>query len=71
MASLDAIRDLVTESTVTKQFDHPPLLGVCVDPDNDDAFKVILLYPSWLMVTWGPSWSVTEWSQPTLMSLMM
>jgi len=43
--NLSAIRDLVAESTVMKQFDHPnvlPLLGVCVDPDGDDVFKVIL-----------------------------
>ena len=35
----------MAESTVMKQFDHPnvlPLLGVCVDPDDDDVFKVVL-----------------------------
>ena len=43
--SLSALRDLVAESTVMKQFDHPnvlPLLGVCVDPNDDDVFKVVL-----------------------------
>jgi len=45
VANLSAIRDLVAESTAMKQFDHPnvlPLLGVCVDPDDDDVFKVVL-----------------------------
>jgi len=45
VGNLSAIRGLVAESTVMKQFDHPnvlPLLGVCVDPDDDDVFKVIL-----------------------------
>ena len=45
MPSLSALRDLVAESTVMKQFDHPnvlPLLGVCVDPNDDDVFKVVL-----------------------------
>jgi len=43
---LVAIRDLVEEATVMKRLDHPnvlPLLGVYVNPDdNDDVFKIIL-----------------------------
>jgi len=45
VSNLSAIKDLVAESEVMKQFDHPnvlPLLGVCVDPDDDDVFKVVL-----------------------------
>ncbi|XP_065909680.1 tyrosine-protein kinase receptor UFO-like [Dysidea avara] len=44
-ANVNSIRDLVAESTVMKRLDHPnvlPLLGVCVDPDSDDLFKIIL-----------------------------
>ena len=45
VSSLSSIRDLVAESTVMKQFDHPnvlSLLGVCVDPDDEDVFKIVL-----------------------------
>ncbi|XP_065920610.1 tyrosine-protein kinase receptor UFO-like [Dysidea avara] len=45
LSSLSSIRDLVAESTVMKQFDHPnvlSLLGVCVDPDDEDVFKIVL-----------------------------
>ena len=45
VANLNAIKDLVAESSVMKQFNHPnvlSLLGVCVDPNDDDVFKVVL-----------------------------
>jgi len=45
VTNLGAIKELVAESTVMNQFDHPnvlPLLGVCVDPDDDDVFTVVL-----------------------------
>lgn len=45
--SLDSLRDLVAETAVMKNFDHPnvlSLLGVCVDLNNSDGsmLKVIL-----------------------------
>ena len=42
---MNSIRDLVAESTVMMRLDHPnvlPLLGVCVDSDGDNLFKIIL-----------------------------
>ena len=49
--SLDSLRELVAETDVMKNFDHPnvlQLLGVCVDIDNDDGsmLKVILPFMS-------------------------
>ena len=43
--SLDAIKDLMTESTIMKTFHHPnvlPLLGVCIDYDNEDVLKIVI-----------------------------
>jgi len=43
--SLDAMKDLVAESSIMKNFHHPnvlPLLGVCIDYDDEDIIKVIM-----------------------------
>ena len=43
--SLDAMKDLVAESTIMKTFHHPnvlPLLGVCIDYDDEDALKIVI-----------------------------
>ena len=43
--SLDAMKDLVAESTIMKTFDHPnvlPLLGVCIDYDDEDVLKIVM-----------------------------
>ena len=43
--SLDAIKDLMTESAIMKTFHHPnvlPLLGVCIDYDNEDVLKIVI-----------------------------
>ena len=43
--SLDAIKDLMTESAIMKTFHHPsvlPLLGVCIDHDDEDVFKIVI-----------------------------
>ena len=43
--SLDAMKDLVAESTIMKTFRHPnvlPLLGVCIDYDDEDALKIVI-----------------------------
>ena len=43
--SLDAIKDLMTESTIMKTFHHPnvlPLLGVCIDYDDEDVLKIVI-----------------------------
>ena len=43
--SLEAMKDLVTESTIMKTFDHPnvlPLLGVCIDYDDEDILKIVM-----------------------------
>ena len=49
--SLDSLRELVAETAIMKNFDHPnvlQLLGVCVDINNDDGsmLKVILPFMS-------------------------
>ena len=44
-SSLDAMKDLVAESAIMKTFHHPnvlPLLGVCIDYDDEDMLKIIL-----------------------------
>ena len=43
--SLDAMKDLVAESSIMKNFNHPnvlPLLGMCIDYDDKDVLKVIM-----------------------------
>ena len=43
--SLNAMKDLVEESTIMKTFDHPnvlPLLGVCIDYDDEDILKIVI-----------------------------
>ena len=43
--SLDAMKDLVAESSIMKTFDHPnvlPLLGMCIDYDDEDVLKVVI-----------------------------
>ena len=43
--SLDGMKDLVAESAIMKTFDHLnvlPLLGVCVDYDDEDVLKVVM-----------------------------
>ena len=43
--SLDAIKDLITESAIMKTFHHPnvlPLLGVCIDYDDGDVLKIVI-----------------------------
>ena len=45
------MKDLVTESTIMKTFDHPnvlPLLGVCIDYDDEGILKVVhAFYGQW------------------------
>lgn len=46
-SSLDSLKELVSETAIMKNFDHPnvlQLLGVCVDVNNNDGsmLKVIL-----------------------------
>ena len=44
-SSLDAMKDLVEESTVMKEFNHSnvlPLLGVCIDYDDNDVIKIVM-----------------------------
>ena len=39
------MKDLVAESTIMKTFDHPnvlPLLGVCIDYDDEDVLKIVM-----------------------------
>ena len=43
--SLDAMKDLVAESSIMKTFHHPnvlPLLGVCIDYDDEDVLKIVI-----------------------------
>ena len=43
--SLDAMKDLVAESSIMKNLDHPnvlPLLGVCIDYDDEDVLKIVI-----------------------------
>ena len=43
--SLDSMRDLVAETAIMKTFHHPnvmPLLGVCIDYDDEDVLKIII-----------------------------
>ena len=43
--SLNAMKDLVAESSIMKTFHHPnvlPLLGVCIDYDDEDILKVVM-----------------------------
>ena len=43
--SLDAMKDFVAESAIMKTFHHPnvlPLLGVCVDYDDEDILKIVI-----------------------------
>ena len=43
--SLDAMKDLVAESSIMKTFHHPnvlPLLGVCIDYDDEDILKIVM-----------------------------
>ena len=43
--SLDGMKDLVAESSIMKNFDHPnvlPLLGIRVDYDDEDVLKVVI-----------------------------
>ena len=45
--SLDAMKDFVTESSTMKTFHHPnvlPLLGVCIDYDDEDVLKIIVTF---------------------------
>ena len=39
------MKDLVSESSIMKTFDHPnvlPLLGVCIDYDDEDILKIVI-----------------------------
>ena len=48
-SSLGAMKDLVAESTIMKTFHHPnvlPLLGVCIDYDDEDVLKVVMPFMS-------------------------
>ena len=39
------MKDLVAESSIMKTFHHPnvlPLLGVCIDYDDEDMLKVVM-----------------------------
>ena len=39
------MKDLVAETAIMKGFHHPnvlPLLGVCVDYDDDDVLKIVI-----------------------------
>ena len=43
--SLDGMKDLVAETAIMKAFHHPnvlPLLGVCIDYDDDDVLKIVI-----------------------------
>ena len=43
--SVKGIKDLVEETVIMKGFHHPnvlPLLGVCVDYDDDDVIKIVI-----------------------------
>ena len=43
--SIDGMKDLVAETAIMKGFHHPnvlPLLGVCVDYDDDDVIKIVI-----------------------------
>jgi len=44
--SVDGMKDLVAETAIMKGFHHPnvlPLLGVCVDyDDDDDVLKIVM-----------------------------
>ena len=43
--SPDGLKDFVAESTVMKTFCHPnvlPLLGVCIDYDDEDVLKIVI-----------------------------
>ena len=43
--SVDGMKDLVAETAIMKGFHHPnvlPLLGVCVDYDDDDVLKIVI-----------------------------
>ena len=43
--SVDGMKDLVAETAIMKAFHHPnvlPLLGVCIDYDDDDVLKVVI-----------------------------
>ena len=46
--SLDSLRDLVAETAIMKNFNHPnvlQLLGVCVDLNSDDGSVLKVLLP--------------------------
>ena len=39
------MKDLVAETAIMKAFHHPnvlPLLGVCIDYDDDDVLKIVI-----------------------------
>ena len=43
--SLDAMKDLVAESSIMKTFHHSnvlPLLGVCIDYNDEDVLKIVI-----------------------------
>ncbi|XP_065909293.1 uncharacterized protein [Dysidea avara] len=43
--SMDGMKDLIAETAIMKGFHHPnvlPLLGVCVDYDDDDVIKIVI-----------------------------
>ena len=43
--SLDGMKDLVAETAIMKAFHHLnvlPLLGVCIDYDDDDVLKIVI-----------------------------
>ena len=43
--TLNSVRNLVEESSIMKKLDHPnvlSLLGVCIDPDDEDMLKLVL-----------------------------
>jgi len=45
--SLDSMVEMVAETAIMKNFDHPnvlKLLGVCMDSSDDDMLKAILPY---------------------------
>ena len=45
VGNLDAMKDLVEESTIMETFCHPnvlPLLGVCIDDDDEDVLKIVM-----------------------------
>jgi len=44
-SSLDGMKGLVAETAIMKSFHHPnvlPLLGVCVDHNDDDVLKIVI-----------------------------